>query len=68
MSLETCCCNARCSCSGFSSSTLGTASSFPEGYGPPNAVAGVVYLLVIIGLIGGSYALLMNRYRKVGMG
>jgi ABC-2 type transport system permease protein len=47
---------------------LGTKSAFVGGYGPPDALAGVVYLLVALGLIGGSFALLMRRYRKVGMG
>ena len=30
VSLETCCCHARCSCSAFSSSTLSIASSLPS--------------------------------------
>ncbi len=47
---------------------LGTSSAFVGGYGPQNALAGTVYLLVVLGLIGGSFALLMRRYRKVGMG
>ncbi len=47
---------------------LGAKSAFVGGYGPPNAVAGIVYLLVVLGLIGGSFGLLMRRYRKVGLG
>lgn len=47
---------------------LGATSSFVGGYGPPGALAGTVYLLVALGLIGGSFALLMRRYRKVGLG
>ncbi|MET8680359.1 ABC transporter permease subunit [Streptomyces sp. NPDC004647] len=46
---------------------LGADSAFPGGYGPPSALAGVVYLAVVLGLIAGSYALLMRRYRKVGL-
>lgn len=47
---------------------LGSKSSFIGGYGPPGALAGTVYLLVALGVIGGSFALLMRRYRKVGLG
>lgn len=47
---------------------LGASSSFVGGYGPPDAVAGTVYLLVVLGLIAGTFALLMRRYRKVGLG
>ncbi|MEU1623929.1 ABC transporter permease subunit [Streptomyces sp. NPDC020096] len=47
---------------------LGARSAFLGGYGPPNALAGVLYLLVALGLIAGSFALLMRRYRKVGLG
>ncbi len=47
---------------------LGSKSAFIGAYGPPNALAGTVYLLVALGLIGGSFALLMRRYRKVGLG
>ncbi|GAA1893409.1 ABC transporter permease subunit [Streptantibioticus ferralitis] len=47
---------------------LGARSAFVGNYGPPNAVAGTLYLLVVLGLIAGSFALLMRRYRKVGLG
>jgi ABC-2 type transport system permease protein len=47
---------------------LGASSSFVDGYGPNDALIGTVYLLVVLGLISGSFALLMRRYRKVGMG
>lgn len=47
---------------------LGAQSSFVGGYGPPNALAGTVYLLVVLGLIAGTFGLLMRRYRKVGLG
>ncbi len=47
---------------------LGSHSAFVGGYGPPNAFAGIVYLLVVLGLIAGSFASLMRRYRKVGLG
>jgi ABC-2 type transport system permease protein len=46
---------------------LGATSAFPGGYGPPSAFAGAVYLAVVLGLVIGSYALLMRRYRKVGL-
>ncbi|MEW1719645.1 ABC transporter permease [Streptomyces sp. NPDC093109] len=51
---------------GFQSAFLGAGSSFP-GEAGPSAAAGVVYLLVILALIAGSYAVLMRRYRKVGL-
>jgi ABC-2 type transport system permease protein len=47
---------------------MGTKSAFPGGYGPDSVLAGLVFLLVTLGLIAGSFALLMRRYRKVGMG
>ena len=47
---------------------LGAQSSFIGGYGPPNALAGTVYLLVVLGVIAGCFGLLMRRYRKVGLG
>lgn len=52
---------------GFQSWFLGATSAFPHASGPPDAAAGLVYLLVILALIGGSFGLLMRRYRKVGM-
>ncbi|MEC4015803.1 ABC transporter permease [Streptomyces sp. H27-D2] len=51
---------------GVQSKFLGATSAFPGGYEPSSA-AGAVYLLVTIGLIAGSYGLLMRRYRKVGL-
>ncbi|MBP0461395.1 ABC transporter permease subunit [Streptomyces montanisoli] len=51
---------------GLSTAFLGASSSFPGGEGP-GAGAGVVYLLVILGLIAGSYGVLMRRYREVGL-
>ncbi len=47
---------------------LGATSAFVGGYGPPGTLGGVVYLLVAFALIGGSFAALMRRYRKVGLG
>ncbi|MFI1964512.1 ABC transporter permease subunit [Streptomyces pathocidini] len=46
---------------------LGATSSFPREAGPPSAFAGVVYLAAALALAAGSYALLMRRYRKVGL-
>ncbi|RII11904.1 ABC-2 family transporter protein [Streptomyces sp. YIM 130001] len=51
---------------GVQTAFLGASSSFPGGYGP-GAGQGVVYLLVVLALIAGSYAALMRRYRKVGL-
>jgi ABC-2 type transport system permease protein len=51
---------------GVQTAFLGAHSAFPGGEGP-GAGAGVVYLLVILALIAGSYAVLMRRYRKVGL-
>lgn len=45
---------------------LGATSAFPGGEGP-SAGFGFVYLLVVLGLIVGSYAALMARYRKAGL-
>jgi ABC-2 type transport system permease protein len=47
---------------------LGAKSGFVNGNGPNTLLAGAVYLLVTLGLIAGSFGLLMRRYRKVGMG
>jgi ABC-2 type transport system permease protein len=52
---------------GFATWFLGATSGFPHAAGPPNALAGTLYLLVILGLIAGSFGLLMRRYRKVGL-
>ncbi|MFG2997514.1 ABC transporter permease [Streptomyces sp. NPDC048340] len=51
---------------GFQTALLGASSAFPGGTGP-SAGVGMVYLLVILGLIAGSYAALMARYRKAGL-
>ncbi|MEV6793826.1 ABC transporter permease [Streptomyces sp. NPDC051320] len=51
---------------GLQTAFLGATSSFPGGEGPGTG-AGVVYLLVILALVAGSYAVLMRRYRKVGL-
>ncbi|AEM88454.1 ABC transporter permease [Streptomyces violaceusniger] len=51
---------------GVQTAFLGAASSFPGGIGPSTGT-GLVYVLVLLGLIAGSYGLLMRRYRKVGL-
>lgn len=51
---------------GFQTAFLGATSAFPGGEGP-SAGIGFVYLLVALGLIVGSYAALMARYRKAGL-
>ncbi|RFU83195.1 ABC transporter permease [Streptomyces triticagri] len=51
---------------GVQTAFLGATSSFPGGDGP-GAGQGVVYLLVVLALIAGTYAALMRRYRKVGL-
>ncbi|WP_394432452.1 ABC transporter permease [Streptomyces sp. SGAir0957] len=51
---------------GVQTAFLGATSAFPGADGP-GAGQGVVYLLVVLGLIAGSYGLLMRRYRKVGL-
>jgi len=52
---------------GFQTWFLGARSAFPEAAGPPDAAAGLVYLLVVLGVIAACFGLLMRRYRKVGM-
>jgi ABC-2 type transport system permease protein len=53
---------------GVQTAFLGATTSFPGGEGAgPGAGAGAVYLLVVLALIAGSYAVLMRRYRKVGL-
>ncbi|MFG2115004.1 ABC transporter permease [Streptomyces sp. NPDC048718] len=53
---------------GVNSAFLGGTSAFPGGDAvAPGAGAGVVYLLVVLALIAGSYGVLMRRYRKVGL-
>ncbi|MFF1918985.1 ABC transporter permease [Streptomyces sp. NPDC058221] len=51
---------------GVQTAFLGATSAFPGGEGP-GAGAGVVYLIVVLALIAGSYAVLMRRYRRVGL-
>lgn len=51
---------------GVHTAFLGANSSFPGSYGP-GAATGAVYLVVLLGLIAGSYGLLLRRYRKVGL-
>ncbi|NEB82061.1 ABC transporter permease subunit [Streptomyces sp. SID14478] len=51
---------------GVQSAFLGATSAFPGVHGPSSG-QGVVYLLVVLGLIAGCYGLLMRRYRKVGL-
>lgn len=52
---------------GFQTWFLGAQSAFPHHSGPPNAAAGVTYLLLLFGVITGTFTLLMRRYEKVGM-
>ncbi|MBT2397515.1 ABC transporter permease [Streptomyces sp. ISL-100] len=51
---------------GVQTAFLGATSAFPGGEGP-SAGSGVVYLLAVLALVCGSYAVLMRRYRKVGL-
>ncbi|MEU0084805.1 ABC transporter permease [Streptomyces sp. NPDC006274] len=51
---------------GVQTAFLGATSAFPGGEGP-GAGVGVVYLLVVLALVAGSYGVLMRRYRKVGL-
>jgi ABC-2 type transport system permease protein len=51
---------------GVQSAFLGAESAFPGAVGPSNG-EGVVYVLVLLGLIAACYGLLMRRYRKVGL-
>ncbi|MGW0937924.1 ABC transporter permease [Streptomyces sp. NPDC002666] len=51
---------------GVQTAFLGADSAFPGGEGP-GAGAGVVYLIVVLALVAGSYAVLMRRYRRVGL-
>ncbi|MET9593361.1 ABC transporter permease [Streptomyces sp. NPDC047737] len=51
---------------GVQTAFLGASSAFPGGEGP-GAAAGVVYLIVVLALVLGSYAVLMRRYRRVGL-
>ncbi|WP_327324707.1 ABC transporter permease [Streptomyces sp. NBC_01210] len=51
---------------GVQTAFLGATSAFP-GKAGPEAGVGMVYLLVVLALVFGSYAVLMRRYRKVGL-
>ncbi|MEV3907677.1 ABC transporter permease [Streptomyces canus] len=51
---------------GLQSAFLGASSAFPGAVGPSNG-EGVVYVLAVLGLIAGSYGVLMRRYKKVGL-
>ncbi|MEU3612591.1 ABC transporter permease [Streptomyces sp. NPDC006872] len=51
---------------GVQSAFLGASSAFPGGVGPSTG-EGVVYVLVVLGLIAASYGLLIRRYQKVGL-
>ncbi|MGW0553373.1 ABC transporter permease [Streptomyces sp. NPDC002926] len=51
---------------GVQTAFLGATSAFPGEAGPGTGV-GTVYLLVVLALVFGSYAVLMRRYRKVGL-
>ncbi|RYJ30404.1 putative integral membrane protein [Streptomyces sp. L-9-10] len=51
---------------GVQTAFLGATSAFP-GESGPSAGVGVIYLLVVLALVLGSYAVLMRRYRKVGL-
>ncbi|MEU1801836.1 ABC transporter permease subunit [Streptomyces sp. NPDC019937] len=51
---------------GVQTAFLGAGSSFPGGFGPGTG-PGAVYVLVLLGLIAGSFGLLLRRYRKVGL-
>lgn len=52
---------------GFQTWFLGARSAFPDGSGPANAGIGTLYLVVLVAVIAGTFGLLMNRYRKVGL-
>ncbi|MGW0534699.1 ABC transporter permease [Streptomyces sp. NPDC003032] len=51
---------------GVQTAFLGATSAFPGGEGPSSGM-GVVYVLVVLGLIAGCYGAMMRRYRKVGL-
>ncbi|MCZ7417609.1 MULTISPECIES: ABC transporter permease [unclassified Streptomyces] len=52
--------------SGFQAKFLGAPSDFPGAVVPSHA-AGACYLLLVLALVAGSYAVLMARYRKAGL-
>ncbi|WP_369145364.1 ABC transporter permease [Streptomyces sp. R44] len=51
---------------GLQNAFLGAPASFP-GEMHVGAGVGVVYLLVVLGLVAACYGILMRRYRKVGL-
>jgi ABC-2 type transport system permease protein len=51
---------------GVQSAFLGATSAFPGAVAPSNG-EGVVYVLLVLGLIAASYGLLTRRYRKAGL-
>ncbi|MCC2274942.1 ABC transporter permease [Streptomyces sp. ET3-23] len=51
---------------GVQTAFLSATTSFPGGHGPGTG-AGVVYLLVLLAAVAGSYGLLTARYRKAGL-
>ncbi|MEU5594098.1 ABC transporter permease subunit [Streptomyces sp. NPDC020298] len=51
---------------GVQSAFLGGTSAAPGGVGPSSG-QGVVYVLVVLGLIAAAYGLLTRRYKKVGL-
>ncbi|MFE7116285.1 ABC transporter permease [Streptomyces sp. NPDC057654] len=51
---------------GVQTAFLSASSSAPGGHGP-GAGLGALYVVLLLGLIAGSYGLLMRRYRKVGL-
>ncbi|KPI21797.1 hypothetical protein OK074_7307 [Actinobacteria bacterium OK074] len=51
---------------GVQNAFLGAPSTFP-GLNDVSAAQGCVYVVCVLGLVAGSYALLMRRYRKAGL-
>ncbi|MCH0564460.1 MULTISPECIES: ABC transporter permease subunit [unclassified Streptomyces] len=51
---------------GVQSAFLGAESSVPGGHGPDTG-QGIVYLVVVLGLIAAAHGLLLRRYKKVGL-
>ncbi|MFF3729862.1 ABC transporter permease [Streptomyces sp. NPDC002476] len=51
---------------GVQAAFLGAGSPFPGG-AVPRAGVGAVYLFAVLALVAGSYAVLMRRYRRVGL-
>ncbi|MFH9069203.1 ABC transporter permease [Streptomyces alboflavus] len=51
---------------GVQTAFLGATSAFPGEQGPSTGT-GLVYVLVVLALIAGSYAGLLRRYRKAGL-